>query len=339
MKLFETKILLEDIQDKITPVLENGELGFGQNVSLFEKVFSYISNNPFNTATNSASAAAFMIFAYLKEKYGSCDVYTPSLGFASPAWAAKHFGHNLIWVEVDDNLLFDINDYKDKRRLRCERYSDGGIRPVVMPILYGGVSTIPGLESLKEDGYNETVIIDSAHCVTPTVNAEFIFFSFHPFKPIAASDGGLISTSNQEADEYFKSYRNFGRENNSTTYDITQNGFKFYMNNLNATIALTQLDRYEDNLNNRKDTFKVIQELNLSGRLLPHDQNSSYYFATLICDKNQVDSLYKEYPTSKHYPLLHKTKYFDDDIVLPFTEEIHKYILNLPLYDKDIYNS
>lgn len=340
MKLFETKIDQHDIDNKIAPVLLNGELGFGKNVSLFEEIFSNYSNSPHNTATNSASAAAFMIFAYLKEKYGSCDVYTPSVGFASPAWAAKHFGHNLIWVEVDNNILFDVNDYKEKRKYRCERYSDGGVRPVVMPILYGGVSNIPDLDKLHDDGYNETIIIDSAHCITPNVNADFVFYSFHPFKPVAASDGGLISTFDSEADDYFKSYRNFGRVNNSTTYDITQNGFKFYMNNLNATIALTQLDRYQENLQKRKDAFKRVLDLKLPGRIVPHDISSSYYFATLICDgEENTKLLYEKYPTSKHYPLLHKTEYFNDSSDLPFTEDIHKYILNLPLYDKDIYNS
>ena len=74
--------------------MQKGELGFGVNVPLFETQFQPFSNKAYNIATNSASAAAFMIFAYLKEKYGVCDIYTPSLAFTSPAWAAKHFGHN-----------------------------------------------------------------------------------------------------------------------------------------------------------------------------------------------------------------------------------------------------
>ena len=106
MKLFETKIDRDDILNKIVPVLEDGELGFGPNVIEVEEIFKTFSKKEYNIAVNSASAAAYMIFAYLKEKYGACDVYTSSIGFTSPAWAAKHFGHKLIWVEVDENLLF-----------------------------------------------------------------------------------------------------------------------------------------------------------------------------------------------------------------------------------------
>ena len=139
MKVFESKFLKEEL-NPINEVIQKGQLGFGPNVLEFENKFQSFSNKKYNIATNSASSAAFIIFAYLKEKYGLCDVYTPSLGFTSPAWAAQHFGHNIIWIDINDNLLFDINDYYDKRRSRCERYSDGGITPVLMPILYGGVS-------------------------------------------------------------------------------------------------------------------------------------------------------------------------------------------------------
>jgi len=331
MKLFQTKISDSAI-GRISDVLKSGDLGFGPNVNLMEERFKDFSSKEYNVGVNSASAAAFMVFAYLKEKYGSCDVYTTSIGFASPAWAAKHHGHNLIWVEVDENLLFDLDDYREKRRWRCERYTDGGIKPVLMPILYGGVSNIKGFDTLSDDNYNEIVVVDSAHCVTPKIKSDFTFFSFHPYKPVAASDGGMISTDDLESSEWFKSYRNFGRQNVDGTYDVTMDGFKFYMNNLNATIALTQLDSYGSNLAIRKQNHLNIEDMGLSGRLLPHDFNSSYYFATLICDEEKVDELYGKYPTSKHYPMLHKTKYFEDGTELPFTEEIHNYILNLPLY-------
>lgn len=337
MRLFQTKISDGDVGE-ISKVLQNGELGFGPNVNLLEEEFKNYSSKEHNIAVNSASAAAFMIFAYLKEKYGSCDVYTPSIGFTSPAWAAKHHGHNLIWVEVDGNLLFDLKDYREKRRLRCERYTDAGIKPVLMPILYGGVSNINGFDTLSRDNYNEIVVADSAHCATPKIKSNFTFFSFHPYKPIAASDGGMISTDDKVASEWFNSYRNFGRQNVENTYDIVMDGFKFYMNNLNATIALTQLKSYSKNLQTRKNTYSALQDLNLPGELLPHDAQSSYYFATLICNVKSVDELYSKYPTSKHYPMLHKTQYFEDGTKLPFTENIHKYILNLPLYE-NVYNS
>ena len=197
MKVFESKFTKKEL-NPINEVIKKGQLGFGPNVLEFETKFQPFSIKKYNIATNSASAAAFMIFAYLKEKYGVCDVYTPSLGFTSPVWAAKHFGHNIIWIDVNDNLLFDCKDYLNKRREENQ--------PVVMPILYGGVSNIDNWD-LEGD---EIVVVDSAHCVTPTIKCDFSFFSFHPYKPICSSDGGMISTDDSGATEYFRNYRKFG---------------------------------------------------------------------------------------------------------------------------------
>ena len=329
MKIFETKIDQDDIK-KISKVLSTGDIGFGQNVNLFEERFAKFSNKNYNIATNSASASAFMIFSLLRDLYGECDVYTTSLGFASPAWAAKHFGHNLIFVDVDDNLQFSVEDYKQKRQVKCERYTDGNIMPVVMPVLYGGVSNIQGFnEFFESSNYREIIVVDSAHCVTPTIKSDFIFFSFHPYKPICTSDGGMISTDSQVANSYFRSYRNFGRVSNGFSYDIGQSGFKFYMNNLNATIGLTQIDRYEENLEIRKANYSKLLE-DMEGCLLPHDEKSSFYFATtLTIDANDV-IIQKQ--LTRMYPMLHKTSYFKNGQELPNLELVHSAILNLPLW-------
>jgi len=311
MKIFKSKFTSQELIP-LNKVLQTGQLGFGPNVLKFETKFKSFSNKKYNIATNSASSAAFMIFAYLKERYGKCDVYTPSLGFTSPAWAAQHFGHNIIWVDVTDNLVFDCKDYFRKRKKENQ--------PIVMPILYGGISNIDDWE-LKGD---EIVIVDSAHCVTPTIKCNFSFFSFHPFKPICSSDGGMISTDNLDAADYFRNYRNFGRQNINESYDITQEGFKFYMNNLNATIALISLEKYKKDLKTRKTNYSKLIDV------LPHDDNSSYYFATKL--NGSANKFNKDNQLVRHYPLLHKTKYFSSKIRLPNTELLHSQIINLPLW-------
>ena len=318
MRIFETKFKYDELEN-IIEVIKNGELGFGKNVKSFENIFSFFSKKDYNTATNSASAAAFMIFAYLKEIYGVCDIYTPSLAFTSPAWAAKHFGHNLIFVEVNKNLLFDCEHYFNVRK-------DNKRKKVLMPILYGGVSTIDNWEVVGD----EIIVVDSAHCVTPTIESHFTFFSFHPYKPICSSDGGMISTNLKVADDYFRSYRNFGRINTGDSYNINQEGFKFYMNNLNATIALESIKKYYYNLDIRKETYLDMGYAGLSD-LLPHDDYSSYYFATRIKEEG-ANEFNKDSGLQRHYPLLHLTKYYKDGSKLPFTEKIHNKIINLPLW-------
>ena len=64
MKVFETRLSNEDLIS-IDEVLLSGDLGFGPNVSVVEEEFKNFSKKDYNVATNSASAAAFLIFAYL----------------------------------------------------------------------------------------------------------------------------------------------------------------------------------------------------------------------------------------------------------------------------------
>ena len=328
MKLFNSNFSAKETM-LASKLIESGDIGFGPLSSKLEKLFKNKSGKQYNVSTSSASSAAFMIFEYLKSTHGPCDVYTPSIGFVSPAWAAQHLGHNIIFVDVDDNLLFDFDDYLYKRSNNSQNHS------VVMPVLYGGVSQIPNLK-LKGD---ETLVVDSAHCVTPKIKSDFTFFSFHPYKPICSSDGGMISTDCKKARDFFNCYRNFGRKNTKNSYDIVQSGFKFYMNDLNSCLAIESLKTHADRLKTRKHNFNLIKsrtavfdDILFNSRLIDHDENSSYYFSTIIADDNNRNKIKKLYPTSTHYPLLHKTKYFNSKAKLKNSESIHKNIINLPLY-------
>ena len=326
LRAFDSTIAEEDLAP-IVEILKKGELGFGPKVGEFEKAFASFSQKRYNIATNSASAAAYMIFAYLRAHKGKCDVYTTSLGFTSPAWAAQATGHRIIFVDVDENLQFSTADYKTKRTIPPKNSNDEGERPVVlMPVLYGGVSTIEGFEPYGD----EIIVVDSAHCVTPTIKSDFVFFSFHPYKPICSPDGGLIGTNNSKAVSYLRNYRNFGRVPNGDTYDIQHDGFKFYMNNLSAAVALTQLPHYDKKLAHRKTNYEKWAE---QYSLLPQDEKSSYYLATTLVDN--ASELLDTIGVSRHYPMLHKTTYYDPqhDAPLLYLESVHSKILNLPLYE------
>jgi dTDP-4-amino-4,6-dideoxygalactose transaminase len=329
LKAFDSAIEEEDLAP-ILEILRKGELGFGPKVGEFEKEFASFSNKRYNIATNSASAAAFMIFAYLRSHKGKCDVYTTSLGFTSPAWAAAANGHRVIFVDVDENLQFSTQDYKTKRTLPEKHLQTCRCRPVVlMPVLYGGVSTIEGFEPYGD----EIIVVDSAHCVTPTIKADFLFFSFHPYKPICSPDGGLIATGNTSAVTYLRNYRNFGRVSAGNSYDIKHDGFKFYMNNLSAAVALTQLPHYDKKLAHRKSNYKKWAE---QYTLLPQDEKSSYYLATTLVDN--ANELLNTIGVARHYPMLHQTTYYGRTrkISLPRLEDLHSKILNLPLYEETI---
>ena len=329
----------EEAINQAVECLKTSKMGFGANVACFEEQFSFFSRKVFNTGLNSASSAAFVLFDYLYGKYGECEVYTPSLGFVSSYWAAKKTGHSLVFVDVDEDFLFDVKDYLRKRK-------DNQKRKVLMPILYGGVSSIPLMDQVRGD---EIVVVDSAHCITPTIKSDYIFFSFHPVKPLCMANGGMLSTDDEEAHEFFKKYRNFGRiPQGFNSYDIGADGFNFYMNNLNAAIGLGQIKEAQNNVLKRKRNFEMITSSLRSPHdieFTKHDQLSSYYLATLKLptmvkmDSNQFRKLLssKGVQTSYHYPALHMTSRFarepeSKNPKLPITEKYYNRFLNIPIH-------
>lgn len=337
IKCFEPTIGEEESQF-VLGQLKLKEIGFGDQVARFENRFRGMSGYVYNTGFNSASSAAYALFSWLKELYGSCEVYTPSLTFCSPIWAALENGHEIVFVDIDKNGLFSIDDYKKKKK------QDSSKRKVVMPMMYGGVTTF---DFSRFDG-NEVTISDSAHAIhapseagNPSATPEFTIFSFHPVKPICMSNGGMLSTRNRSAHKYFNRYRNFGRVNTGVSYDIVQNGFNFYMNSLNAVIGLAQLNKVYEMRNQRAQNFKYLKKrleaLNISGfYMFEHDLLSSFYLCTFTSDFFSGDVIrfleQRGIQATYHYPPLHRTTQFKTECVLPNTEEISQHLVNLPIH-------
>ena len=331
IKCFDSDIKDKDKQS-ILECLDSRILAFGPNVSEFENRYSSFSKKRYNIGFNSASSAAYLLYQYLYEKIGKCRVYTTSLGFVSPVYAALKNNHEVIYVDVDDNLLMSTKKLK-------KEFIDDGTPSVVMPVLYGGVSKIKGMTKFCKDK-NCILLIDSAHCISPKMKYDYAFYSFHPVKPICMSNGGLLATDDKDASDYMFSGRNFGREIKDDTYDLVQAGFNFYMNNLNASLGLSQLDKCLENVQKRKHNFKFLKN-NIPKKLgyfTEHDQASSYYLCSLVLNNEYSSGIMRKIlrengvQSSFHYPYLHKTKFYRQDISLKKLDSLDDKIINLPIH-------
>ena len=330
---FEPSIKKEDLKT-VESTLLTKVLAFGPNVLDFEAKYKQFSKKKYNIGFNSASSAAYLLFQYLYEQLGSCRVYTTSLGFVSPVFAAIKNNHEVVYVDVNKDLLMCPKSLSDVF-VQDEKIN------VVMPVLYGGVSKIEGIEEFSTN--NKCILVlDSAHCISPTMGYDYAFYSFHPVKPICMSNGGLLATNNQDASDYMFCGRNFGRHPVGDSYDLVQSGFNFYMNNLNASLGLSQISRCIDNVKKRKDNFNFLKS-NLPknlGYLCDHDESSSYYLSTLVL-KNEFSSdimrkklLDNGVQASFHYPYLHTSSFYKQDIVLPNLDSMRNKIINLPIHQE-----
>ena len=153
------------------------------------------------------------------------------------------------------------------------------------------------------------------------------------------STRGLLSTDDKDAYDYISRYRNFGRENVGDSYNIVDNGFKFYMDNLNATLGISQLDTCYDNIKIRKNNLNYLKKnIKLEiGRFTYHDEKSSYYLGTLILNDVGSKDLRKKLRDNEcsadfAYPFLHETKFWNTNKNLINTENLRDRIINLPIH-------
>ena len=327
-----------DELENLSKCLDSGVLASGPMVKEFEAKWKAISGKKFNVGFNSGSSAAAAIFAFLKEKYGSCEVYAPALSFSSPIWGAKQCGHEVRYVDVS------TTNFCTSRKLINEMmasHAKSGRKRVVFPLLYGGISSI----DLQKPSEDTTVVLDSAHCVNPAIKSDYIFFSFHPVKPVAMANGGMVSTDDEDASRYLLRFKNFGRSFTDVSYDVVQPGFNFYMNDLNAAIGLAQLDYYEENIERRKNITKLYDDAidQKKYEVVHHtdpEGRSSYYLYTIIArELKQVDRLIqylraKGIETLIHYPLIHKLTHFkiERQPVLENSERVEGRFLNIPCH-------
>ena len=333
IKCFDSNITEEDKQSLLT-TLQSRVLAFGRNVSEFEHRYASFSKKKYNIGFNSSSSAAYLLYQYIYEKTGKCRVYTTSLGFVSPVYAAIKNGHDVVYVDVDNRLLMSTEKLK-------EAFVNDGTPSIVMPVLYGGVSRIYGMREFCKEN-NCTLVLDSAHCISPTMEYDYAFYSFHPVKPICMSNGGLLATNDDKASSYMFSGRNFGRQINGDTYDLVQAGFNFYMNNLNASLGLSQLSRCLDNVQKRKHNFNFVKN-NIPKKLgyfTEHDEGSSYYLSSLVLNNEYSSAIMRQrlkengVQSSFHYPYLHKTKFYKQDVNLKKLDSLSDKIINLPIHQE-----
>jgi UDP-4-amino-4,6-dideoxy-L-N-acetyl-beta-L-altrosamine transaminase len=189
-------------------------------------------------------------------------------------------------------------------------------------------------------------IVDSSHTVNPTMSCDFIFFSFHPVKPIAMGNGGVAATDDKAAAEFFRRFRNFGRVPLGISYDVVQTGFNFYMNDLNAAIGLGQLDVYKENMERRKAIAEIYNKIIDREKydIVRHTDargESSYYLYTVVTkhSKNVAGLMSflraKEIEAIIHYPLIHKLSFFSKQMPrsnLRNSEQVENRFINIPCH-------
>jgi len=207
------------------------------------------------------------------------------------------------WVDVDINTgLIDLKDLENKITSKTK---------IIMFVHWGGYPVdLDELNKIldrkeKEIGFRPKIIEDCAHAFLSEykdrkigTTGNYAVFSLQAIKHLTTADGGLIFCPDKESYEKAKLLRWYGIDRSKRNYkgkdfrleaDVADWGYKYHMNDVNATIGLYNLphipqliekDRengryFDENIKNSK--IKIIQ---------PYDENrkSAYWLYTVQVD-------------------------------------------------------
>ena len=161
-------------------------------------------------------------------------------------------------------------------------------------------------------------------------------FSFYPTKLIGGAEGGMIATDDKPAAEWLRQMKEQGiqggRKSYNWDYVVDYSGFKANMTNLQAAIALVQLEKL-DELNEKRS--EILKRYNEAFGL----KNKSLHLYPILLEDGEDRELFLRYmedngvKCSVHFKPIHlQPAYFSAEVNLPISEHWGRYEVSLPFY-------
>ena len=240
--LFKVFLPPEDVLiPPIRDVLYSGRISEGEPVYDFERGFGRLIGEEHVLSFYSGTAALHVALILAGVSRGGEVISTPMTAEATNM-AILHAGGRIVWADVDP---MSGNMSPDSLRDRISRDTQA-----IMVVHYGGVPAALGAIREVAESYGVPVIEDAAHALGARYggqsigfHSDYVVFSFQAIKHMTTVDGGMLVCRNPDDVSRAREIRWFGidRAASRTEIDVTKVGYKYHMNNVNATIGTVQL--------------------------------------------------------------------------------------------------
>ena len=307
--------------------LHSGFITQGPKVDAFERKFKDYLENPYTLALNSATSAHHLALHLLKKPAGpnwpglqkGDEILSTALTCTATNFPILANGFKIKWVDVDPATgNMDVRDLQRKITKNTK---------VIVFVHWGGTpADLDGVRKVQDYaesifGFRPAVIEDAAHAMGAEYHGikigaldrgNIVTFSLQAIKHITTSDGGLLCLPSEELYERAKLLRWYGidrkKRNNHKNKDfrlesdVKEYGFKFHMNDWNASLGLANFPFLGKNLARHRANARFYDEnlRNTNGiRLIypPNGAVSSYWVYSLFVENNKPD--FMEYMKNK----------------------------------------
>ena len=335
--------------EEVKKVFDSGWLGLGETVFEFESVLKEYLGAKNVIAVNTGTTALHIALDAFGVGVGD-EVIVPSLTFCASIQAITALRAIPVFCEVYPNSLnIDIEDVKNRITPKTK---------AIMPVHYCGNAC--DMDALLDIGKEKNIIIveDAAHAFGSLYKnrkigsfGDVTCFSFDPIKNITCGEGGAVVLGNDEIAEEIRRKRILGidkdtwhryRNERSWFYEVTTQGYRYHMSNINAAIGIAQFKKFESFIQRKKeivqrynDAFVNIDGIKVLSWNLKETAPFTYIIRVLNNKREDLIDFLKEKGVGSgiHYIPNHLQPFFKHFATsLPVTEKLGEEILTLPLY-------
>jgi len=371
----------KEVESEVLSCLnETGWLTTGPKVKELEGEITKLCQTSSTICVNSWTSGMLLLIRWLNLDEED-EIIVPTYTYAASAFAVINSNVKCVFVDVNDDFTINIAEIE-----KAITKNTKAIMPVDLgglPIDYIALKSLLNKDSVKNKFTPKTafqarigrpiVISDAAHSIGSLIDniptplfSDFSVFSFHSVKNITTGEGGAITFKifNKEEDNLILNELKLLSLNgqNKTAfqknalggwkYDITTNGLKVNMPDINAAIGLAQIKKYKNVLlPEREQIFlKYNSILSLySWAILPtftvNNRKSSCHLYQLRIEgfeEQQRDELISKLASldigvNVHYIPLPMLSYFKSiglDIKdFPSSYNLYKNEISLPIYN------
>lgn len=232
----------EVLMPRLQATLYSGYIAEGERVKEFEKSFGAYIDNPYALSVNSGTSALHLALLMAGVKEGD-EVISTALTAEPTNVAIVQAGAKVVWADVGENTgVLSPTSVREKITSRTK---------AIMLVHYAGIVADMDAFQKISDEFGIPIIEDAAHALGAKYKGRMIgsispytIFSLQAIKHITTVDGGILSLNSQAQHDRGRIKRWFGLDKTKPRLEnnITEVGYKYHMNDVNATIGLVQMD-------------------------------------------------------------------------------------------------
>lgn len=324
---------------------------FDQHVKKLEKTIAGYLGKKYAIATHTGTLALHLSNMSLGLKKGD-EVICTDFSWVATAYSILYTGARPVFVDIDpDTWCID----PDKIRKAITKKT----KAIMLVHSFGIPAEMDEIMSIAKE-YNLKVVEDACPSLGSIYKGkkvgafgDFGCFSFHGAKIAATGEGGMLVTDDEELYKKAVLFTLMGRTDRKAVFWSDVVGVQYTMSNLTAALGLAQVERIEELVAKKRDTFEKYENRlkNKKGIKLIKEKagtRANYCYPSLLLedsiktDRDQILRVFREnniharpgFPRMSTFPTL-KQRYSN-----PVAAKVEKRGISLPsaanISDEDI---